>query len=167
MKVQLHACMPLNSLCRNLRESKFCADVWLSQAKNVQELGWLLHLSGQVLQLPIHRQQALWERLQELFWVRVTGETPCVGEHGDLPHLCPALTNCYCSADSVKHDLETSAMPACCWWKGGKSSQWEPRRTGIMWVAGYIFVIGVFYLDAYEAVKISWFRLLMHEEVPA
>lgn len=79
--------------------------------------------------------------------------TPCVGEHGDLPRLCPALTNCYCSADSVKHDLETSAMPVCCWWKGGKSSQWEPRRTGIMWVAGYIFVMVSFFFDAYEAVK--------------
>lgn len=36
-------------------------------------------------------------------------------EWRDLPLLCPALTICYFSADSVKHDLETSAMPACCW----------------------------------------------------
>lgn len=52
----------------------FHADVWLSQAKNVQEPGRLLHLSGQVLQLPFHWQQALWEGLQELFWVKVTCE---------------------------------------------------------------------------------------------
>lgn len=161
-------CMPLNSLCWNLHESKFCADVWLSQAKNVQELGWLLHLSGQVLQLPIHGQQALRERLQELFWVRVTGEHPVLANMETILICVPALTNCYCSADSVKHDLETSAMPVCCWWKGGKSSQWEPRRTGIMWVAGYIFFVMVSFLfRCIWSSKISWFRLLMHEEVPA
>lgn len=32
----------------------------------------------------------------------------------------------------AKAGLETSAMPVCCWWNDGKSSQWEPRRTGIM-----------------------------------
>lgn len=37
----------------------FYADVWLSQAKNVQEFGWMLHLSGKVLELSFHRQQAV------------------------------------------------------------------------------------------------------------
>lgn len=45
-------------------------DVRLSQAQNVQEFGWLLHLPGEVVQLSFHRQQAVRERLPELFWVR-------------------------------------------------------------------------------------------------
>lgn len=34
-------------------------DVWLSQAQNVQEFGWLLHLPSKVIQLSFHRQQAV------------------------------------------------------------------------------------------------------------
>lgn len=108
----------------------FHADVWLSQAKNVQEPGRLLHLSGQVLQLPFHWQQALWEGLQELFWVKVT----CEHMGFFFVNLCTFFTNCKCFADWVKRDLEKSATPASSWWNGGKSFQWEPRRTGTTWV---------------------------------
>lgn len=48
--------LSMKSLCTVILTMHFYADVWLSQAKNVQELGWLLHLSGQVFQLPFHGQ---------------------------------------------------------------------------------------------------------------
>lgn len=44
-------------------------DVWLPQAQDVPEPRRLLYLSGQVFQLPLHRQQALWEGLSQLLWV--------------------------------------------------------------------------------------------------
>lgn len=48
----------------------FHADVWLPQAEDVQEFGWLLHLPRKVFQLPFHGQQTVREGVQELLQVR-------------------------------------------------------------------------------------------------
>lgn len=44
-------------------------DVWFPQAKDVPQSERMLHLQGEVLQLSLHWQQTLRERLPELLWV--------------------------------------------------------------------------------------------------
>lgn len=95
----------------------------------------MLHLPGKIFKLSFHRQQEVWEGLQELFWVRATAEHAGFGQRLLSPcHLIIIEINCNYLADWVKHDLEKSAMPVCSWWNDGRSYPWEPRRTGTMWV---------------------------------
>ena len=63
-------------LCFSLARAA-AADVWLPQAEDVPEHRRLLHLQSQVVQLPLHRQQALRDGLQEL--LRVSLAAPSTG----------------------------------------------------------------------------------------